>query len=135
MDLQPMTTRPCRHSPSLSREGNVLHAFHLQSFCILNFYKRIVRFVPAISLDCTVPRIRQDSCRLMSLCSYRPANPRRIRTDSKHSLRLFDMSFLLVTRLLNSRICFFGLICLPAALLLWPRGIVPLPLSVLPFLY
>ena len=27
MDLQPMTTSPCRHSPSLSREGNVLHAF------------------------------------------------------------------------------------------------------------
>ena len=48
-----------------------------------------------------------DSCRLMSLCSYRPANPRRIRTDSKHSLRLFDMSFLLVTRLLNSRVCLF----------------------------
>ena len=41
----------------------------------------------------------------MSLCSYRPANPRRIRTDSKHSLRLFDMSFPLVTRLLNSLIC------------------------------
>ena len=36
---------------------------------------------------------------------YRPANPRRIRTDSKHSLRLFDMSFFLVTRLLNSLIC------------------------------
>ena len=85
----------------------MLYAFHLQSFCILNFYKRIVRFVPAISLDCTVPRIRQDSCRLMSLCSYRPANPSWIRTDSKHSLRLFDMSFLLVPRLLNSRICLF----------------------------
>ena len=29
MDLQPMTTSYCRHSPSLSREENVLHAFHL----------------------------------------------------------------------------------------------------------
>ena len=37
---------------------------------------------------------------------YRPANL-LIRTDIKHSLRLFDMSFLLVTRLLNSRICLF----------------------------
>ena len=26
MDLQPMTTSYCRHSPSLSREGNVSHA-------------------------------------------------------------------------------------------------------------
>ena len=51
--------------------------------------------------------LEPKACRLMSLCSYRPAKPRRIRTDSKHSLRLFDMSFLLVTRLLNSRICLF----------------------------
>ena len=29
----------------------------------------------------------------MSLCSYRPANPRRIRTDSKHSLRLLICLF------------------------------------------
>ena len=48
--------------------------------------------------------LEPKACRLMSLCSYRPAKPRRIRTDSKHSLRLFDMSFLLVTRLLNSKI-------------------------------
>ena len=48
----------------------------------------------------------QDSCRPMSLGSYRPANL-MIRTDSKHSLRLFDMSFFLVTRLLNARICLF----------------------------
>ena len=27
MDLQPMTTSYCGHSPSLSRTGNVLHAF------------------------------------------------------------------------------------------------------------
>ena len=27
MDLQPMTTSYCRHSPFLSRTGNVLHAF------------------------------------------------------------------------------------------------------------
>ena len=47
----------------------------------------------------------------MSLCSYRPANPRRIRTDSKHSLRLFDRSFLLVTRLLNFLICLFLSAC------------------------
>ena len=43
-----MTTSPCRHSPSLSRTGNVLHASHLQGFCILTFHKRIFCFTPAI---------------------------------------------------------------------------------------
>ena len=38
---QPMTTRHCRHSPFLSREGNVLRAPQLESFNILNFYKKI----------------------------------------------------------------------------------------------
>ena len=90
--------------PLSLRKGVSFCNFSLVVFCILSFYKRIVLFVPVILKDCTVPRIRQDSCRLMSLCSYRPANPRRIRTDSKHSLRLFDMFFLLVTRLLNSKI-------------------------------
>ena len=41
---QPMTTRPGRHSPFLSREGNVLRAPQLESFTILNFYKRIFCF-------------------------------------------------------------------------------------------
>ena len=41
-----------------SGTGNVLQAFHLQSFCILSFYKKTFRFTPAICKDCTVPRIR-----------------------------------------------------------------------------
>ena len=47
-------------SPFLSRTGNVLHAFYLQSFCVLSFYTKTFRFTfaPAICKDCTVPRIQ-----------------------------------------------------------------------------
>ena len=34
--------------PFLSRTGNVLHASHLQGFCILTFHKRTFCFTPAI---------------------------------------------------------------------------------------
>ena len=34
--------------PFLSRAGNVLHASHLQGFCILTFHKRTFCFTPAI---------------------------------------------------------------------------------------
>ena len=47
-----------RRSPFLSRTGNVLHAFYLQSFCVLSFYKKTFRFTPAICKDCTVPSRR-----------------------------------------------------------------------------
>ena len=36
MDLQPMTTSYCRHSPSLSREGNVSQTFLLHSSPLLD---------------------------------------------------------------------------------------------------
>ena len=39
MDLQPMTTSPCRHSPLLSRTGNVSHAFLFLAFLFLRFRK------------------------------------------------------------------------------------------------
>ena len=39
MDLPPMTTSYCRHSPSLSREENVLHAFLFLAFLFLRFRK------------------------------------------------------------------------------------------------
>ena len=39
MDLQPMTTSPCRHSPLLSRTGNVSHAFLFLAFLFLHFRK------------------------------------------------------------------------------------------------
>ena len=56
MDLQPMTTSYCRHSPSLSREGKGLHAFLLCSFsCPVYIYKNTFRFTPAICKDCTDP--------------------------------------------------------------------------------
>ena len=44
--------------PFLSRKELRFANFLFVSICILSFYKRIVRFVPAIPLDCTVPRIR-----------------------------------------------------------------------------
>ena len=72
---------------------------------MLSFNKRMFHIPPAKRE--ALHSLEPKACRLMSLCSYRPANPRRIRTDSKHSLRLFDMSFLLVTRLFNSLICLF----------------------------
>ena len=34
-----MTTRPCRHSRSLSRTGNVLHSFRQSAFACLSFNK------------------------------------------------------------------------------------------------
>ena len=115
-----MTTRPCRHSPFLSRTGNVLHEFFQCNFWILTFIQDIRKrdfpffrkvsfsypcadkrsksanpptsnLLPLTFLLCTVPRIRQDSCRLMSPGSYRPANL-LICTDSKQSLR--PLSFL-----------------------------------------
>ena len=81
--------------------------FRLQreNISMLSFNKRMFHIPPAKRE--ALHSLEPKACRLMSLCSYRPAKPRRIRTDSKHSLRLFDMSFLLVTRLLNSRICLF----------------------------
>ena len=51
--------------PFLSRKELRFANFLFVSICILSFYKRIVRFVPAIPLDCTVSRIRQDSCWLL----------------------------------------------------------------------
>ena len=39
MDLQPMTTRYCRHSPFLSRTGKGLHAFLFLAFLFLRFRK------------------------------------------------------------------------------------------------
>ena len=51
---------------------------------------------------------REHSASLLQSTKIAPSRESvRIRTDSKHSLRLFDMSFLLVTRLLNSRVCLF----------------------------
>ena len=48
------------YGPPLSRTGNVLHAFYLQSFCVLSFYTKTFRFTftPAICQDCTDPRIQ-----------------------------------------------------------------------------
>ena len=76
-----------------------------ENISMLSFNKRMFHIPPAKQK--ALHSLEPKACRLMSLCSYRPANPRRIRTDSKHSLRLFDMSFFLVTRLLNARICLF----------------------------
>ena len=45
-------------SPFLSRKELRFVNFLFVSICILSFYKRIVRFVPAIPLDCTASRIR-----------------------------------------------------------------------------
>ena len=67
-------------------------------------YKKKFRFPPAKQK--ALHSLEPKACRPMSLGSYRPANL-LIRTDSKHSLRLFDMSFFLVTRLLNARTCLF----------------------------
>ena len=39
--------------PPFSPERSCVLQFPLVVFCILNFYKKIVCFVPAISLDCT----------------------------------------------------------------------------------
>ena len=72
IDLQPMTTRPCRHSPFLSRTGNVLHAFLLQSFWILTFIQE---------------NIPLYSCNPWGL--HGPENPFRILADSKQRLRPF----------------------------------------------
>ena len=41
MDLQPMTTSYCRHSPSLSREVNVLQSFLWYSFYLLTIRRGI----------------------------------------------------------------------------------------------
>ena len=48
--------------PPFSPERSCVLQFPLVVFCILNFYKKIFRFTPAICKDCTVPRIRQNSC-------------------------------------------------------------------------
>ena len=74
--------------PFLSRKELRFASFPFLSFRILIFYKEKFLFTPAIPLNCTASRIRQDSCRPMSLGSYRPANL-PIRTDSKQSLRPF----------------------------------------------
>ena len=58
--------------------------------CPFNIYENTFHFTPAICKDCTVSRIRQDSCRLMSLGSYRPENGYAIFADSERSLRLSD---------------------------------------------
>ena len=65
-------------------------------------YKKNFAFPPAKQK--ALHSLEPKACRPMSPGSYRPANSSWIRTDSKHSLRLFDMSFLLVTRLLNFKI-------------------------------
>ena len=65
-----------------------MQAFLFLAFVFLSLYKEKFLFTPAIPLNCTASRIRQDSCRPMSLGSYRPANL-PIRTDSKQSLRPF----------------------------------------------
>ncbi len=39
MDLQPMTTSYCRHSPSLSRTGNILYAFLRANIQELTFHQ------------------------------------------------------------------------------------------------
>ena len=51
--------------PFLSRTGNVLHASHLQGFCILTFHKRIFHFTPAILMGLHSP---------MNPGSYSPAS-------------------------------------------------------------
>ncbi len=51
--------------PFLSRTGNVLHASHLQGFCILPFHKRIFHFIPAILMGLHSP---------MNPGSYSPAS-------------------------------------------------------------
>ena len=86
MDLQPMTTRPCRHSTLSFKKG--------ASFCMLSIC-RAFEFLPLYNKTFRSPcktacftRSREsnlDSCRPMSLGSYHPANL-LIRTDSKQSL-------------------------------------------------
>ena len=91
MDLQPMTTSYCRHSPSLSREGKVLHSSVNQLLHACFLQKRIFRLAPAICKDCTVSRIQPGF-----LPTYEPwLIPTRIPkgfADSKQSLR--PLSFL-----------------------------------------
>ena len=93
--------------PPFSPERSyVLQTFLLSAFTFLAFIRRhSALFLQSLRIARSRESV-QDSCRPMSLGSYRPANL-MIRTDSKHSLRLFDMSFFLITRLLNARICLF----------------------------
>ncbi|SDA56186.1 hypothetical protein SAMN02910343_01311 [Dialister histaminiformans] len=53
-----MTTSPCRHSPFLSRTGNVLHAFLLLAFTLLSFYKNAI---PRIRLQIGFAHLQKDS--------------------------------------------------------------------------
>ena len=62
MDLQPMTTSPCRHSPFLSRTGNVLHTSVNWLSHAHPLQKRTFHFIPAICKYCTV-----SSCRIAVL--------------------------------------------------------------------
>ena len=86
-----MTTSYCRHSPSISREGKVLHSSVNQLLHACFLQKRIFRFAPAICKDCTVSRIQPGF-----LPTYEPwLIPTRIPkgfADSKQSLR--PLSFL-----------------------------------------
>ena len=61
MDLQPMTTSPCRHSPFLSREGNVSHASvnQLLHACLLTKWKKcniLSLFLQIHIVESTIPR-------------------------------------------------------------------------------
>ena len=61
MDLQPMTTSYCRHSPSLSRTGNVLRASvnQLSHACLLTKWKKcniLSLFLQIHIVESTIPR-------------------------------------------------------------------------------
>ena len=61
MDLQPMTTSYCRHSPSLSREGNISHASvnQLLHACLLTKWKKcniLSLFLQIHIVKSTIPR-------------------------------------------------------------------------------
>ena len=68
MDLQPMTTSYCRHSPFLSRKEHRFSCFPLISFRMLALCKkRTFCFIPVICKDCTIlsREWHNHSCGLM----------------------------------------------------------------------
>ena len=81
-----------RRSPFLSRKELRIASFPCVSFSVLNFHKRIFLFTPAICKDCTVSRIRQDSCRHVKPCraSHRLENGIAILADSEPVVRGFS---------------------------------------------
>ena len=75
---------------SLSREGNVLHAFLLLAFAFLIFTREYSVSLLQSARIAPPRESNMGSCQPMSLGSYRPANL-LIRTDSKQSLRPFPL--------------------------------------------